>query len=77
MKTLLTVALALAALAGQASAHEDFTPAEIAQLPSDKVQAIKKYCEKEWNENFRMRVFCEDQQYKALKVLINRGSEKD
>jgi len=49
--------------------------AEIAGLPREQVQAVKELCAKKWGNNFEMRVYCEDQQYKALKTLVGRGSE--
>ena len=54
---------------------EPMSRQEIEALPQDKVQRIKQECAREWGDNFRMRVYCEDKQHKALKVLIERGSE--
>jgi hypothetical protein len=48
------------------------TKQEIAQLPQDKVAAIKNHCARKWGDNFDMRLYCEDEQYKALKTLIDR-----
>jgi hypothetical protein len=63
-------------LATVASAYAEMTAADIAALPQDKVRAIKASCAQQWNDNFRMREFCEDKQYEALKRLIERGSIK-
>jgi hypothetical protein len=49
---------------------------EIEILPQDKVQRIKQECARQWGDDFDMRVYCEDKQYKALKLLIERGSEQ-
>lgn len=43
----------------------EFSAADIARLPQDKVAAIK---------NFAMPEFCEGSQYEALRNLIARGS---
>ena len=51
-----------------------FTADEIARLPQDKVVAIKQQCLTKCGDDFRMRVYCEDRQYDALKALIVRGS---
>jgi hypothetical protein len=72
MKKLLLAAATLAALSVPAFAFWAMTTQEIAKLPQDKVQAIKIYCERRWGTNFEMRAYCEDNQYEALKTLIER-----
>ena len=71
-----TIAIALAALALSASAgfaRNDMPKSEIAQLPQDKVQAIKDTCKGKWADDFDMRLYCEDKQYRALQALIERN----
>jgi hypothetical protein len=69
----LMVAAAVLTFASAAQA-ERMTKSEIDLLPQESVLAIRKDCEREWGNDFRMRAYCEDQQYKALKMLIDRGS---
>jgi hypothetical protein len=45
---------------------------EIAKLPPDKVAAAKRHCANIYPDNFDMRLYCEDKQFKALQVLIER-----
>ena len=71
-----TTAIALAALALSASvsfAHDNMPKSEIDKLPQDKVQSIKDTCKVDWGDNFHMRLFCEDEQYRALQALIERN----
>jgi hypothetical protein len=80
MKTIvLIMAAALAASAAHAGVIVDkaMPIAEIAKLPRDKVDAIKRACARlyEDDQNYELRIVCEDGQYKALKLLIERGSE--
>ena len=65
---------ALMAVASAAQAMERLSPQEINELPQDKVAVIKQHCATEWPVDFEMRVYCEDQQYVALKNLVERGS---
>jgi hypothetical protein len=76
MKRLTITAAVMATLMFPAIAcsNDAMTKEEIAQLPRDKVGVIKQTCEHKWGDNFQMRIFCEDQQYKALKLLIERNS---
>lgn len=60
--------------ASPASAGDNMSKAEIARLPQDKVQVIKEACAREWDDDFRMRIYCEDRQYRALQALIERNS---
>ena len=71
--TTFVVAAALIASA-LPSAAEGMSKAEIATLPQDKVRSIKEECERKWANDFRMRVYCEDKQYKALKFYLDRNS---
>lgn len=75
MKRLMLTATALALLTTNASAG-DFSAADIAKLPQDKVAVVRQHCASEWPDDFRIRKLCEDQQYEALQSLINRGSIK-
>jgi hypothetical protein len=71
-----TTAIALAALVMSASAgfaHDPMPKSEIDKLPQDKVQSIKDTCKVQWGDNFDMRLYCEDQQYRALQTLIDRN----
>jgi hypothetical protein len=72
-RTTALLAITLALLAAPARAG-DLTNTDIARLPQDKVAAIVRHCAREWDDNFRMRKYCEDTQYKALQDLIARGS---
>jgi hypothetical protein len=74
-RELFTAAMIAVASISAASAG-DFNSADIAALPQDKVVIIKQHCASRYPENFEMRVFCEDQQFSALKQLIQRGSIK-
>jgi hypothetical protein len=47
---------------------------EIAQLPQDRVNAIRQYCAQRWANEYSMRIWCEDKEYQALKALLARGS---
>jgi hypothetical protein len=75
MKKLLLIAGAMLLMVANASA-DDYSAADIAKLPQDKVVAIRRECAKDWGDNFRMREYCEDRQYEALQTLIDRGSVK-
>jgi hypothetical protein len=55
-----------------AHASAPMSKAEIAKLPQDKVAIIKQHCARKWESNFDMRLFCEDNQYQALKTLLER-----
>jgi hypothetical protein len=61
-------------MATAASASDDFSGSDIAKLPQEKVAAIKDACARKWGDDFRMREYCENQQYEALQRLIVRGS---
>jgi hypothetical protein len=77
MRKLLVVTTALVALA--VPAHAQFgkmSKADIDALPQDSVAAIRRQCERDWGTDFGTRLYCEDQQYQALKALIDRGSVK-
>jgi hypothetical protein len=74
MKSVLLAVTAVVVLVTHASAGPRFSKEEISALPQDKVQAIIQYCQREWGDNFNMRIYCEDNQYQALKNLIDRGS---
>ncbi|MBO4221974.1 hypothetical protein [Bradyrhizobium neotropicale] len=71
----LITAVALLAMPCSASASE-FSAAEIAKLPQEKVAAVKRDCASTWQDDFRMRLYCEDKQFKAMQQLIDRGSIK-
>ena len=45
-----------------------------AEPPSDAAAAamIRSHCTKEWQDDFKMRKYCEDQQYKGLRELRAR-----
>lgn len=73
MKRFLLTAAALALLTTTASAGE-FTAADIAKLPPDMVETVKRHCAGDWPTDFRMREYCENKQYQALQNLIVRGS---
>jgi hypothetical protein len=61
--------IALTAVAHASPMSKD----EIAKLPQDKVAAIKRYCAGLYPDGeFKMRLFCEDQEFKALQTLIER-----
>ena len=75
MKQFLLAAATLVMMASNASA-DDYTAADIAKLPQDKVAVIKQHCARIFSDNFEMREYCENQQYEALQRLINRGSVK-
>jgi hypothetical protein len=53
---------------------ERLTSQEISTLPKDMVTEIKQHCATEWPADFEMRVYCEDNQYVALRKLMDRGS---
>lgn len=53
----------------------NMSASEIAKLPHDKVSSIRRHCTEKWGHQYDMRIYCEDQQYKALQTLIDRGSE--
>lgn len=40
---------------------------------ADASGVIRQKCSGDWPDDFRMRKFCEDQQYKALRTLRNRS----
>jgi len=72
---LLTAATVLAAaLLVQDASAENFRAADIAKLPQDKVAAVKRDCARQWGDDFRMREYCENQQYQSMQRLIDRGS---
>jgi len=73
MKRLLMTTAALALLTTTAQAAS-FRADDIARLPQDKVASIKRYCASEWDDNFRMREYCENNQFEALQRMIERGS---
>jgi hypothetical protein len=81
MKTIAIISMAamLAVSAAHAGVIVDkaMPTAEIDKLPRDKVDAIKRACARLYEErpNYESRIVCEDGQYKALKLLIERGSE--
>jgi hypothetical protein len=72
MKKLLTTVAVLAILIASVKAEMPLASSEIAKLPQDRVVAIRKFCERRWGDNFEMRIYCEDEQYKALQTLIER-----
>jgi hypothetical protein len=76
VKTILLTTVTALAFTGTVWADGRMTKDEIDLLPQDSVVAIRKDCEREWGNDFRMRAYCEDNQYKALKALIDRGSVK-
>jgi hypothetical protein len=55
-----------------AHAEPPMTKQQIDALPQDKVAAIKAGCETKWHNDFEMRIYCEDKQYKALTQLLQR-----
>jgi hypothetical protein len=76
MKTLLVTALLASSIAAPCFAYDGkFTPQQIAALPQDKVQVIKQACERQWHDDFEMRLFCEDKQYSALQAIIARNAD--
>jgi hypothetical protein len=78
MKRLLMTAAVFALLTTAASAGErEFTAAEIAKLPQDKVALIKQQCAHWGNKgNFDMQLYCEDEQYVALIKVLMRDAPK-
>jgi hypothetical protein len=56
----------------RANAHNYMTKEEIAKLPSEKVAVIKRMCAQRWADNFEMRLYCEDEQYQSLQILLER-----
>jgi hypothetical protein len=52
--------------------HGAMSKEEISQLPPEQVKIVKQHCLADWPNGFEMRLFCEDQQYKALQSLIDR-----
>jgi hypothetical protein len=70
---ILTVATMLVATVATSG---EFTAAEIARLPQDQVEAAKRECAREWPNDFEMRLYCENKQFRALRELIERGSIK-
>ena len=75
MRKLLIALCACTGLFPAIASAESMPASEIAKLPQDKVKSIKQTCAAKWGDDFDMRIYCEDKQYKALKVLITRGSE--
>jgi hypothetical protein len=78
MKRFLLAAATLAVLMTHASAS-DFTAADLAQLPQDKVAAIKQECKKNWPDevNLTMRKLgCEDVKLEILQRL-QRAAEQE
>lgn len=57
-----------------AMASEQFNANDIARLPQSAVTDIKQYCAARWSSNYEMREYCENEQYAALKRMIERGS---
>lgn len=69
------VVSACAVMPTMACSDNAMTKQEIAQLPQDQVQKIKNFCAQLFNDgNFETRIFCEDQQYKALRILMTRDN---
>jgi len=54
--------------------QHEWTTEEIAQLPQDRVKKIQKFCAKRYPDDLAFRWGCEENQYSALKALIERGS---
>lgn len=69
-KTLLATAATLALCAASAFAADTVDPVRY----SKEIAQIKQQCAADWADSFQMRVFCEDQEMKALAALIKRGS---
>jgi hypothetical protein len=65
MKKLLAIAGATLALA--ATAHAD-------PLPTDVMNNIRRLCAAEWQNDYDMRLFCENKQVEAARKLQDRGS---
>jgi hypothetical protein len=76
LKMLIASALVLLATSS-VFARDNFLKEELARLPQDKVQIIRQHCAKHWPDDFEMREYCENNQYKALTHLIERSGEQD
>jgi hypothetical protein len=78
MKMLLT-AIATLLLIGSAAAKDDYemTKEQVAKLPQDKVQAIQQQCARMFKTNYTMRIYCESEEFKALKTYIDRNGTAD
>jgi hypothetical protein len=79
MSKIITSGAALVAASvatGSASALDRLSRGEIAALPQDKVETIKRHCAEMFPDAFETRLFCEDSEFVALKKLIDRGSIK-
>ena len=72
MRKFLLATAALLALAS--SAQAEMSKDEIDKLPQDKVQVVRRHCAEMFPTDFGTRLYCEDQEFKALKALIDRGS---
>jgi len=72
MTRVLIAAIAMLALAGTVQA--EMPKDEIDKLPQDKVQVVRRHCAEMFPTDFGTRLYCEDQEFKALKALIDRGS---
>jgi hypothetical protein len=73
LSTLITALVMTAAIAASASATSSMSKEEIVKLPQERVEAIRQLCARRWGHNYEMRVYCEDEQYRALKTLMERG----
>jgi hypothetical protein len=71
-----TAVVATSLTVGSASALDKLSRDEIAALPQDKLEAIKRYCAKYTNGGFNLQLICEDGDDRAFKTLIERGSVK-
>lgn len=71
---LVVVTLTISTANPRLATAREFDPDEIAKLPQDAVTAIKQDCTKDWGTDYRMRLYCENKQYEALRKLIERGS---
>jgi len=78
MKTII-IGLALASLIARAWAADTYEMSrdEVARLPQDKVQAVRRDCARTWGDDFSMRIYCENKGFRALKVYVERNGQPD
>jgi hypothetical protein len=67
------LSILIASCVASAAFANGMTKDQIAKLPPDKVQVIRKHCAHLFPDSFVMRESCEDQQYAALQRLIDRS----
>ena len=57
-----------------ANAELPMPPAIVDELPEREVRAARLYCANLFPDDFSTRLYCEDQQFKSIQKLIQRGS---